>query len=400
MYKKNIVIGVTGGIAAFKTCQLVSDLVKRGFDVQVLMTENAKQFIAPLTFETLTKHRIMDTFDRNFVYEVEHISIAKKADAFMIVPATANVIAKVVNGIADDMLTTTFLAATCPKLIAPAMNTNMYENPVTQRNLQIARELGYKIVEPISGNLACGDVGNGKLADEDVLMAALEEALWDDRCLEGKKLVVTAGPTQEAIDPVRYITNHSSGKMGFAIAKMAKLCGAEVTLIAGKNNLKAPSGVTYIPVVSAEDMKNAVVANSDADIIVKSAAVADYRPATVADEKMKKSDDDLSIPLARTTDILKLLGDNKKEGQVLCGFAMETENLKENARNKLVKKNLDMIVLNDLREQGAGFGVDSNRVTIITADKEIEMPLMSKEDLAYELCKIYAKVLKGEEVCY
>ncbi len=378
-----IVVGVTGGIAAYKAAQLVSDLKKKYADVHVIMTKNACEFVSPLTFETLSGNRVsVDTFDRNFEYNVEHVSLAKKADCFVIAPATANVIAKVVHGIADDMLTTTFLAAKCPKIICPAMNTGMLENLVTLENLNKANSLGYKIVESGSGYLACGDIGNGRLADLIDIEDQIELALQKELYLKGKKVLITAGPTQEAIDPVRYITNHSSGKMGYALAKQAALAGAEVTLISGDVQLHCPKNINLIKVKSAEDLFNAVKKNADHDIIIKAAAVADYTPLEYVDHKMKKSDSDLSLSLKRTSDCLAWLGENKQENQFICGFAMETENLIENAKAKLIKKNADMIVANSLATPNTGFQVDTNQVTLITKDSTTQLELMSKEDTA------------------
>ena len=383
---KHIVVGITGGIAAFKTCQMVSDLTKK-YEVQVIMTPHATNFIHPLTFETLTGRKcLIDTFDRNFSYEVEHISVAKWADAFVVAPATANVIAKFAHGICDDMLTTTFLACKAPKVIAPAMNTNMYDNPITQQNLQSLRSLGMQIVEPVSGLLACGDTGRGKMADIDIIEEAVEMALHGDKPLAGRRVLVTAGPTQEAMDPVRYITNHSSGKMGYEVARAARNLGAEVTLVSGQCGLKPPYGMETVSVVSAEDMYEAVTSRAaDCDYIVMAAAVADYTPAVTADEKIKKKDDDMSIALKRTHDILKTLGERKSRAQVLCGFAMETQNLLENARKKLEAKNADMIVANNLKVEGAGFAHDTNVATFILRDGLVENPLQSKEDLAYAI---------------
>ena len=383
---KHIVVGITGGIAAFKTCQMVSDLTKK-YEVQVIMTPHATNFIHPLTFETLTGRKcLIDTFDRNFSYEVEHISVAKWADAFVVAPATANVIAKFACGICDDMLTTTFLACKAPKVIAPAMNTNMYDNPITQQNLQSLRSLGMQIVEPVSGLLACGDTGRGKMADIDIMEEAVEMALHEDKPLAGRRVLVTAGPTQEAMDPVRYITNHSSGKMGYEVARAARNLGAEVTLVSGQCGLKPPYGMETVSVVSAEDMYEAVTSRAaDCDYIVMAAAVADYTPAVTADEKIKKKDDDMSIALKRTHDILKTLGERKSREQVLCGFAMETQNLLENARKKLEAKNADMIVANNLKVEGAGFAHDTNVATFILRDGLVENPLQSKEDLAYAI---------------
>ena len=393
---KHIVVGVTGGIAAFKACQLVSDLTKK-HEVQVIMTESAMNFIHPLTFETLTGRKcLIDTFDRAFNYEVEHISVAKWADVFVVAPATANVIAKLAHGICDDMLTTTFLACKAPKVIAPAMNTNMYDNPITQENMAKLQSLGMHLVDPASGLLACGDTGKGKMADIDVIEEAIDMALCKDKPLAGKKVLVSAGPTMEAMDPVRYITNHSTGKMGFEVAQAARNLGAEVTLVTGKTALKAPYAIETVHIKSAADMFEAVTSRSaECDFIVMSAAVADYTPAVTADEKMKKKDDDLSIPLVRTKDILKTLGERKTANQVLCGFAMETQNLLENARKKLVGKNADMIVANNLKVAGAGFAHDTNVATFILKDGLVENPLQTKEDLAYviwdQLVKIRAE---------
>ena len=394
---KTILVGVTGGIAAYKSAQLVSDLVKKDYDVYVLMSEHAKEFVGKATFAALSKHPVYEMFETDPNGRVMHIELAQKTDAFIIAPASANTIAKVVHGMADDMLTTTFLAHKGKKLIAPAMNTNMYENPVTQQNLTLCKALGYTIIEPASGRLACGDVGTGKLADVADMVEAIEQATWENRCLEGKHVVVTAGATQEALDPVRYLSNHSSGKMGFAIAKMAKRCGAQVTLIAGKNSLPRIKDINYVSVTSARDMRDAVMQYlPSADVVVKAAAVADYRPENVADEKIKKSEGELVIPLVKNPDILLEVSQNRKEGQVLCGFAMETEKIMEHAQAKFEKKKVDMLVVNDLREQGAGFAVDSNRVSILTKDGVENLPLMSKEELGYELCKRFACLLEQE----
>ena len=380
---KNIVIGVTGSIAAYKIATLCSSLKKRGANITVIMTKNALNFVNPITYETLTGTKcLVDTFDRNFQFNVEHVSLAKLADVFLIAPASADVIAKAAHGIADDMLTTTLLACDCPKLVAPAMNTRMYKNPITQDNIKTLVKYGFEIINPANGYLACGDTGDGKMAEPEELMERIEDALTV-KDLQGKKVLVTAGPTQEKIDPVRYITNHSSGKMGYAIATEARRRGAEVTLVSGVVSLKAPYGVNLVPVVSAEDMANAVISRSDEqDIIIMAAAVADYKPSVTYDEKVKKSDDDMSIQLSRTQDILGTVGQNKKEGLYLCGFAMETENLIENAKAKLKKKNLDMIVANSIKTEGAGFGTDTNVVTIITPDYETQLELMSKSDVA------------------
>lgn len=384
---KTVVLGVTGGIAAYKIPNLASMLVKQHADVHVIMTEHAMNFITATTFETLTGNKcLIDTFDRNFQFQVEHVALAKRADIFMIAPATANVIAKVAHGMADDMLTTTFLACKKPKYIVPAMNTQMYENPITQDNLEICRKYGMQVVEPASGYLACGDTGAGKMPEPAELFEIILQELACEKDLVGKKLLVTAGPTQEAIDPVRYITNHSTGKMGYAIARAAARRGAEVTLVSGSVNLPAPLGVKLVPVVSAKDMFDAVTAVSgEQDAIVKAAAVADYRPANVGTEKTKKTDGDMSIELERTDDILAWLGAQRHEGQVLCGFSMETQNMLENSKAKLEKKHIDMIVANNLKVAGAGFGTDTNVVTVITKDGAEELELMTKDQVAHEL---------------
>ena len=384
---KTVILGVTGGIAAYKSAGLTSLLVKAGADVQVIMTEHAREFIAPLTFEALTNQRChTDTFDRNHEYSTEHVSLASRADAVIIAPATANVIAKLACGIADDMLTTTVLACDCPKIVVPAMNTRMYENPVTQDNLEKLRKYGMTVVEPAAGRLACGDVGKGKMPEPDVLFQYVLMACAFEKDMAGKKVLVTAGPTQERIDPVRYITNHSTGRMGYSIAKICALRGAEVTLVTGQTALEPPLFVDMVPVVSARDMYEAVVERSgEMDVIIKAAAVADYRPAVTSDEKIKKSDGDMAIDMERTDDILGYLGSCKKPGQFLCGFSMETQNMLENSRAKLERKNLDMIVANNLKVKGAGFGTDTNVVTIITADMEKELELMSKDEVAARL---------------
>jgi len=393
---KCVVIGVSGGIAAYKTANLVSDLVKHGVEVHVIMTKNATNFITPTTFEVLSGNKcIVDTFDRGFTFEVEHISLAKKADLILIAPATANIIAKLSAGIADDMLTTTVLAAKCPILVAPAMNTNMYEHITVRNNLEKLSSYGYEIIEAASGRLACGDVGKGKLADIEVLFDHIVKNIAYEKDLAGKNVLVTAGPTIEKIDPVRFISNHSSGKMGIELAKAAAYRGAKVRLILGKTALKRPKFVDIVDVVSAQDMYEAVKEfASDSDIIIKSAAVADYRPYDVADEKMKKSDGELSIRLERTTDILKYLGENKKDNQFLCGFSMETSNLIENSKLKLEKKNLDMIVANNLKEEGAGFAKDTNKVSIITKDNIIQTEVLSKKKVAH---KILDEIIKYSE---
>ena len=393
---KCVVIGVSGGIAAYKTANLVSALVKHGVKVHVIMTKNATNFITPTTFEVLSGNKcIVDTFDRGFTFEVEHISLAKKADLILIAPATANIIAKLSAGIADDMLTTTVLAAKCPILVAPAMNTNMYEHITVRNNLEKLSSYGYEIIEAASGRLACGDVGKGKLADIEVLFDHIVKNIAYEKDLAGKNVLVTAGPTIEKIDPVRFISNHSSGKMGIELAKAAAYRGAKVRLILGKTALKRPEFVDIVDVVSAQDMYEAVKEfASDSDIIIKSAAVADYRPYDVADEKMKKSDGELSIRLERTTDILKYLGENKKDNQFLCGFSMETSNLIENSKLKLEKKNLDMIVANNLKEEGAGFAKDTNKVSIITKEDIIQTEVLSKKKVAH---KILDEIIKYSE---
>lgn len=381
---KTIILGVTGSIAAYKIANLTSMLVKQHADVYVLMTQNATNFIHPITFETLTNHKtLIDTFDRNFNYNIEHVSLAKKADLVLVAPASANVIGKLANGIADDMLTTTVMACKCKKLIAPAMNTQMYENPIVQDNLKKLEHYGMTVIAPEVGLLACKDVGAGKLPSEQTLLDYIFKELRFEKDLVGKKVVVTAGPTRESIDPVRFISNHSTGKMGYAIAGVAMQRGADVTLISGPVAIAPPPFVNVVNVVSAADMFDAVKKESeDADIVIKAAAVADYTPSTVADEKIKKQEGESSIPLTRTTDILKWLGENRKVGQFLCGFSMETENLIENSKSKLAKKKIDMIVANSLRVEGAGFGVDTNVVTIITKDHEAELPQMSKDAVA------------------
>lgn len=384
---KKIVLGITGGIAAYKSAALTSLLIKSGADVQVIMTEHAREFIAPLTFEALTNRRCLtDTFDRNHEYSTEHVALAKEADAVLIAPATANVMAKLAHGIADDMLTTTVLACGCPKVIAPAMNTRMYENPATRENMDTLRRHGMTVVEPASGRLACGDVGAGKMPEPEELLQYVLMACACEKDMVGKKVLVTAGPTRELLDPVRYITNHSTGKMGYSIAKLCALRGAQVTLVSGKTSLIPPMFVEVVPVVTAEDMFREVTARSrEVDIIIKAAAVADYRPKNVCDEKMKKSDGEMTLELERTKDILGYLGSHKREGQFLCGFAMETQNLLENAKEKLLRKNADMIIANDLRIQGAGFGTDTNVVTIITEDRTQALELMSKEAVAGQI---------------
>ena len=384
---KNVVLGVTGSIAAYKIANLASALVKLHADVTVIMTKNATNFINPITFETLTGNKcLVDTFDRNFQYSVEHVSLAKKTDLFLVAPASANVIGKLAHGIADDMLTTTILACRCPKLVSPAMNTNMYENPIVQDNLKKLEHYGFEVIDPASGYLACGDTGAGKMPEPETLLSYILRELACEKDLAGKKVLVTAGPTQEKIDPVRYITNHSTGKMGYAIAEDCMRRGAEVTLVTGPVALTPPPFVHVIPVVSAADMAQAVKGSADQqDIIIKAAAVADYRPVNPADEKVKKKDGEASLSLERTEDILSYLGEHKREGQFICGFSMETEHMLENSRAKLLKKHADMIVANNLKTAGAGFGTDTNVVTIITAEDCRELELMSKADVAHEI---------------
>ena len=381
---KTVVLAVTGSIAAYKIANLASMLSKLHAEIHVLMTENATNFINPITFETLTGNKcLIDTFDRNFQYSVEHVSLAKKADVVLVAPASANVIGKIANGIADDMLTTTVMACTCHKIISPAMNTNMFNNPIVQDNLAKLERFGMEVIQPETGLLACKDVGAGKLPSESVLLDYILKEIRFEKDLAGKKVLVTAGPTVERIDPVRFISNRSTGKMGYAIAKIASLRGADVTLVSGPVNIEPPRFVKVINVESAKEMFDAVTQNSDSmDIIIKAAAVADYTPVSVADEKIKKKDGDMVIPLKRTNDILKYLGEHKKEGQFICGFSMETENMLENSRNKLEKKNADMIAANNVKVEGAGFGVDTNVVTLITKKGYKELPQMSKEDVA------------------
>lgn len=381
---KTVVLGVTGSIAAYKIANLASMLSKLHAEIHVLMTENATNFINPITFETLTGNKcLVDTFDRNFQYSVEHVALAKKADVVLIAPASANVIGKIANGIADDMLTTTVMACTCHKIISPAMNTNMFNNPIVQDNIEKLKRFGMEVIQPDTGMLACKDIGAGKLPSEEILLDYILKEIRFKNDLAGKKVLVTAGPTVEAVDPVRFITNRSTGKMGYAIAKIASLRGADVTLVSGPVSIEPPRFVNVINVESAEEMFNAVSSKADSmDIIIKAAAVADYTPVSVADEKIKKKDGDMSIPLKRTKDILKYLGENKKENQFICGFSMETENLLENSKKKLEKKNVDMIVANNVKVDGAGFGVDTNVVTLITKDGYKELPQMSKEDVA------------------
>lgn len=393
---KTVVIGVTGSIAAYKMADVASALVKMNADVHVLMTENACNFINPITFETLTSNKcIVDTFDRNFEFDVKHISLARKADIFIVAPASANIIGKIANGIADDMLSTTIMAADCKRIIAPAMNTHMYRNPIVQKNIATLKSLGYEFVSPSSGRLACGDIGEGKLADVNTIVDYIVRGVAK-KDMEGKKLIVTAGPTQEAIDPVRFITNHSTGKMGYAIAERAALRGADVTLVSGPVSLNPPSGVKVVNIKSAEDMFNAVTSEYEtADIVIKAAAVADYRPAKVSGEKIKKESGMNVIELERTKDILQHLGEHKKEGQILCGFSMETENLMENSVKKLHKKNADMIIANSIKKDGAGFGTDTNVITIITENDAVAYPIMTKYEAADEI--LNAIIALGEK---
>lgn len=381
---KTVLLGISGGIAAYKMAYLASRLSKTEANVEVIMTDNATRFIQPLTFESLVNNKCYtNTFDRDFAWDIQHISLAKKADVILIGPATANVIAKLANGIADDMLTTTVLAATCPKIIAPSMNTNMLLNPVTLDNIDKLKSYGFEVIEPAEGFLACGDTGPGKMPEPEVLFSHIERVIGRGKDLVGKKVLVTAGATRESLDPVRFITNHSTGKMGFAIAKEAMLRGADVTLVKGFATAKVPEFVNVIEVKDAEEMFNQVVAiHKDMDIIIKAAAVADYTPESVSDQKVKKKEGDLAIPLKRTRDILKYLGENKVPGQFLCGFSMETENMVENSRAKLEKKNADMIVANNLKEKGAGFGTDTNKVTFITKEGVFPQELSSKEMVA------------------
>lgn len=381
---KTVVLGVTGSIAAYKIANLTSMLTKLHCDVHVIMTKNATNIINPITFETLTAHKcLVDTFDRNFNYNIEHVALGEKADVVLVAPASADVIGKMAAGIADDMLTTTILACKCKKIVAPAMNTNMYENPVVQANLKKLKEFGMEVIEPASGMLACRVEGKGKLPSEEVLLEYILREIQFEKDMTGKKVLVTAGATQEAIDPVRYITNHSTGKMGYALAKIAMRRGADVTLITAPTNLPAPLFADVVPVVSAQEMFDAVKERApQMDIIIKAAAVADYTPVFVSDEKIKKKDGDLSLPMRRTTDILAYLGEHRKPGQFICGFSMETENLVENSKKKLQKKNADLIVANNLRDEGAGFGTDTNVVTLVMEEGIVELPCMSKEEVA------------------
>ena len=389
---KTIVLGVTGGIAAYKSANLASMLVKLNADVHVIMTHNATHFITPMTFETLTNNKcIVDTFDRNFSFDVKHVSLAKKGDLFVVAPCTANVIGKLAHGICDDMLTTTMLATKAPKLIAPAMNTGMWENPILQDNLLKLKGYGYHIIDPIIGRLACGDTGTGKMNSEEVIVEHILTFLAKEHDLKGKRFLITAGPTQEAIDPVRYITNHSSGKMGYAIAKMARLRGAEVTLVSGPVNIRPFEGVDVVPVVSAQDMFQAVTSRSgEADVVIMCSAVADYTPSVYSDQKVKKHDDEMTIQLTRTQDILGWLGEHKSANQTLVGFSMETENLIENSRAKLLKKHADLICANSIAGGQTGFAVDTNKVTLITNETVTELPLCSKEETADKILDFIA----------
>ena len=391
---KTVVLAVSGSIAAYKIASLASALKKLHANVQVLMTKNAVNFINPITFESLTGNKcLVDTFDRNFQYSVEHVALAKQADVVLVAPASANVIGKIAHGIADDMLTTTVMACKCKKIIAPAMNTNMFDNPILQDNLKILEHSGYEVISPAVGYLACGDTGAGKMPEPELLLQYILREIAYEKDMQGKRVLVTAGPTQESIDPVRFITNHSTGKMGYAIAKMCMLRGAEVTLVSGPTSIAKPEFVHVVDVVTAKEMYEEVTKRAkDQDIIIKAAAVADYRPKSVSSEKMKKKDDDLAIPMERTDDILKFLGEHKKEHQFLCGFSMETENMLENSRKKLEKKHLGMIVANNLKVEGAGFAGDTNVVTIITGQEEVSLGKMTKEETAL---RILDEILKA-----
>ena len=396
---KTVILGVTGSIAAYKAANLASMLKKQHADVQVIMTQNATQFMNPITFESLTGNKcLVDTFDRNFQFQVEHVALAKRADLAIVAPATANIMAKLAHGLADDMLTTTLLACRCPKLIAPAMNTRMYENPVTQDNMDILRKYGFRIIEPAVGHLACGDTGAGKLPPETLLLECILDEIAMEKDMKGLHVLITAGPTMAAIDPVRFISNHSTGKMGYALARVCRRRGAEVTLVSGKTNLEAPYGVTLVPVTSAQDMFEAVSSRAkEQDMIIKAAAVADYRPVTVAENKIKKSPGDMSIALERTMDILAWLGEHRREGQVLCGFAMETEHMVEHAKEKLTRKHVDMIAANNVKVAGAGFGTDTNVVTLITEDGVEELAKMSKEEVASRIVDALLRIRGNRE---
>lgn len=397
---KNIVLAVTGSIAAYKIANLASMLKKLHANVTVLMTRNATNFINPITFETLTGNKcLIDTFDRNFQYSVEHVSLAKSTDVVMVAPASANVIGKLAHGIADDMLTTTVMACSCKKIVAPAMNTHMYENPVVQDNIKTLRHYGMEVITPDTGYLACGDTGPGKMPSEQVLLEYILKEAACEKDLSGKKVLVTAGPTRESIDPVRFITNHSTGKMGYAIARNCMLRGAQVTLVTGRTQIQPPPFVKVIEVESAQEMFEAVKAcYAEQDIIIKSAAVADYRPAFVSDQKVKKKDGELSVELERTEDILQFLGENRREEQFLCGFSMETENMLENSRAKLEKKHVDMIAANNLKQEGAGFGTDTNIVTLITKEETIELPMMSKEEAAKHIMDTIRTIMERKKL--
>lgn len=396
---KTVILGVTGSIAAYKAANLASMLKKQHADVQVIMTKNATQFMNPITFESLTGNKcLVDTFDRNFQFQVEHVALAKRADLAIVAPATANIMAKLAHGLADDMLTTTLLACRCPRLIAPAMNTRMYENPVTQDNMDILRKYGFRIIEPAVGHLACGDTGAGKLPPETLLLECILDEIAMEKDMKGLHVLITAGPTMEAIDPVRFISNHSTGKMGYALARVCRRRGAEVTLVSGKTNLEVPYGVTLVPVTSAQDMFEAVSSRAkEQDMIIKAAAVADYRPVAVAENKIKKSPGDMSIALERTTDILAWLGEHRREGQVLCGFAMETEHMVEHAKEKLTGKHVDMIAANNVKVAGAGFGTDTNVVTLITEDGVEELAKMSKEEVASRIVDALLRLRENME---
>lgn len=391
---KTVILGVTGGIAAYKAANLASLLKKQHADVHVIMTENAKEFITAVTFETLTGNKcLIDTFDRNFQWNVEHVELAKRADLVLVAPASANVCAKLAHGLADDMLTTTILACQCPKLIAPAMNTRMFENPVTQDNLEILRKYGWTVIQPATGYLACGDTGAGKFPDEHLILEYVIREIALEKDMKGKRVLITAGPTQEAVDPVRFLTNHSTGKMGYALARMAMLRGADVTLVTGQTALTPPAFVEVVKIKSAADLFREVTSRSEQqDMIIKAAAVADYRPAEVADEKVKKKDDDLSLKLERTEDTLQYLGDHKPVGQILCGFAMETTDMEKHARKKLEKKNLDLIAANNVKVKGAGFGTDTNVITLISKEGSRQLELMSKEEAAMEILDTLMKM--------
>lgn len=398
---KTVVLGVTGSIAAYKMANVASALVKEGADVHVVMTKNATNFINPITFETLTNNKcLVDTFDRNFQFHVAHVSLSQKADVFMIAPASANIIGKLANGIADDMLSTMALAASCKIIVAPAMNTHMYENKIVQDNLDKLKKFGFEVIEPAAGRLACGDVGAGKLPGENILLDYIRREIEFPKDMAGLKVLVTAGPTVEKIDPVRYITNHSSGKMGYAVAEIASKRGADVTLISGPVHIEPPAFVKTVNIQSADDMYNAVMDNlSDCDILVKAAAVADYTVPNASDEKIKKKDDDLSLALSKTKDILKAVGERKTDRQIVCGFSMETSNLIENSKKKLVSKNCDMIIANNLKDDGAGFGVDTNKVTIITENNADSLDVMTKKETAEKILDVALSLLKSKREC-